>query len=40
MAMVESGRLDANLQDTVIHTGSNLGDPRSSTSKKGQEQAG
>jgi hypothetical protein len=40
MGMVESGRLDANLQGTVVHTGSNPGDPRNSTSKKGQEQAG
>jgi hypothetical protein len=40
MAMVGSGRLVASLQGTVGHTGSNPGDPRSSTSKKGQEEAG
>ena len=40
MAMVESGRLGANLQGTVVHTGSNPEDPRNSTSKKGQGEAG
>lgn len=40
MAMTGSGQLDASLQGTAVHTGSNPGDPRSNTSKKGQEEAG
>jgi hypothetical protein len=40
MAMAESGRLVASPQGTAAHMDSNPGAPHSSTSKKGQEEAG
>jgi hypothetical protein len=39
MAMTGSGQLDASLQGTAVQTDNNPGDPRSNTSKQGQEEA-
>jgi hypothetical protein len=40
MAIGGLGRLGASPQGTAVRTGSNPGAPRSSTSKRGQEEAG
>jgi hypothetical protein len=40
MAIAGSGLLVASHRGTVVHTGSNPGDPRNSTRKRKQQEAG